>query len=86
MSGKETIELTSKGAWRAMKKVKHSDIRHIRVTAGTDTTILDSPINLNLRIIPRVFTAPFQAIGLVTSIFARMTRTKISLSIQSDQD
>jgi hypothetical protein len=86
MSNKETIELTSKGTWSTMKKVKNSDIRHVKVTTGEDTTILDSPMNFNLRIIPRVFTAPLQAVGLVASIFARMTNTKISLGLDNDKN
>ena len=62
MSNKETIELSSKGAWSAMRKVKNGDIQHLKVTRGEDTTLLDSPMNFNLHFIPRVFTAPLQAI------------------------
>ena len=86
MSKNDLIEIPSKGVWRAMKQVKNSDIHHLRISAGKDTTILDSPIRLNLRFIPKVFTAPLQAIGLVTSIFARMTNTQITLQIKNDQD
>ena len=86
MSNNKSIELPSKGTWSAMKKVKNSDIHHLKVITGGDTTIIDSPMNFNLRIIPRVFTAPFQAVGLVASIFAWMTNTKISLGLDSDKD
>lgn len=86
MSNKDSIELPHKGVWSAMKEVKNNDICHLKVTTGEDTTVIDSPIAFNLRIIPRVFTAPLQAVGLVTSIFARMTNTKITLGIENDKD
>jgi len=86
MSKKNLIEIPSKSVWGAMKEVKNRDIRHLKVTAGEDTTIIDSPIVFNLRFIPKEFTAPLQAVGLVTSIFARMTNTKITLQIKNDQD
>ena len=86
MSKEDLIEIPSKGVWRAMKDVKNSDIRHLKVTHGEDRMILDAPITFNLRFIPKVFTAPLQAIGLVTSIFARMTHTKISLHVNKERD
>jgi hypothetical protein len=86
MSNKNQVEFPSKGAWRAMKEVKNSDIRHLKVTVGDDMTVIDSPTAFNLRMIPKVFTTPLQAVGLVTSIFARMTRTKISLDIKNDNE
>ena len=81
-----SIEFPSKGVWRAMKEVKNRDIHHLRVTSGENTTILDSPVNLNLRWIPKMFTAPLLAVGLVTSIFARMTNTRIILNVKDDED
>lgn len=86
MSKKDLIEIPSKGVWRALNEIKNSDIRHLRISNGENTTIVDSPIGFNLRIIPRVFTVPFQAIGLVSSIFARMTNTKITLQVKNDND
>jgi hypothetical protein len=86
MSKKELIEIPSKGVWSAMKRVKNGDIRHLKITAGEDRMIIDSPISFNLRFIPRVFTAPLQAIGMVASIFTRMTNTKISLHVNKDHD
>ena len=86
MSDKNVIELPSKGVWSAMKEVKNSEIRHMKITAGKDTSVIDAPIALDLRCIPRVFTAPLQAIGLVTSIFTRMTKTKITLHVNHDND
>jgi len=85
MSKKDFIEITSKGVWSAMKEVKNRDIHNLKVTTGEETTIADSPIAFNLRFIPRVFTAPLQAVGLVTSIFARMTNTKITLHVENDE-
>ena len=86
MSNKDFIEIPSIGVWHAMKEVKNRDIRHLKVTSGENTTILDSPVTINLQIIPRIFTAPLQAVGLVTSIFARMTNTKITLHMKDDED
>jgi len=86
MSKHDLIEIPSKGVWRVMKEVKNSNIHHLKISAGKEATIVDSPIHFNLRFIPRVFTAPLQAIGLVTSIFARMTNIKISLQVKNDQD
>ena len=86
MSKIDLIEIPSKEVWSAMKEVKNRDIRHLKVTSGEDTTIIDSTIVFNLRFIPRVFTAPLQAIGYVTSIFARITNTKITLHVKDDND
>jgi hypothetical protein len=86
MSNKHIIELRSKGVWSAMKEVKNSEIRHLKVTTGEDTKIIDTPIAFNLRLIPRVFTTPLQAVGLVTSIFSRMTNTNITLEVNKDND
>lgn len=86
MSNKHSIELPSKGVWSAMKEVKNSEIRHLRVTSGKDRTVVDSPLAINLRFIPGVFTAPLQAAGLVASIFTRMTNTKITLEVSKDND
>ena len=85
MSKKSDYELPSQGTWRAMKTVKNSEISNLKVTAGDQTTIMDAPVSINFRWIPKVFTAPFQAIGLVTSIFARMTHTKIILQVKDDE-
>ncbi len=86
MTNKDFLEIPSKGVWRAMKEVKNRDIRHLRVTSGENATILDAPLRFNLRWIPKVFTAPLQAVGLVTSIFARMTNTKIIINVKDDED
>ena len=85
MSKKTNYELPSKGTWRAMKAVKNSEISNLKVTTGDSTTIIDAPVFLNFRWIPKMFTAPFQAIGLVTSIFARMTHTKIILQVKDNE-
>ena len=85
MSKNSDYELPSKGTWRAMKAVKNSEISNLKITAGDQTTILDAPVSVNFRWIPKVFTAPFQAIGLVTSIFARMTHTKITLQMKDHE-
>ncbi len=86
MSEKNLIQFPAKGIWRSIKAAKNQTINHLTVTAGKDTTIVDSPLSLNLRIIPRVFTAPLQAIGLVASMFARMLDTKITLQLDDDKD
>jgi len=86
MSKKDIYELPSKGAWRAMKEIKDRELYHLNVSTGEDTTILDAPLSLNLRWIPRAFTAPFQAIGLVTSIFARMLNTRINLHVKDNEE
>jgi hypothetical protein len=85
MSNKSDYELPSKGTWRAMKAVKNSELRNLKVTTGEKTTIIDAPVSINFRWIPKVFTAPFQAIGLVASIFARMTHTKITLQMKDHE-
>ena len=86
MPKKDYLELPSKGAWRAMKEIKERELSHLKVTTGIDTTILDSPVALDLRLIPKVFTAPFQAVGLVTSIFANMLNSKIALEMKEKDD
>ena len=85
MSNKTEYVLPSKGTWRAMKAVKNSELRNLKVSAGDRTTIIDAPVSINFGWIPKVFTAPFQAIGLVTSIFARMTHTKIILQVKDHE-
>lgn len=85
MSKKDIFELPSKDAWRAMKEIKDRELCSLKVTTCKETTIIDSPIAFNLRFIPRAFTAPLQAIGLVTSIFARMTNTKITLHVKDNE-
>ena len=84
MSEKNRIRIPDKGVWKSVKSVKNQKVNHLTVTAGEDTTIVDAPLTLNLRIIPRVFTAPMQAVGLVTSIFARMLNTRITLHLDDD--
>lgn len=69
-----------------MKEIKERELSHLKVTTGEDTTILDSPVDLGLRLIPKVFTAPFQAVGTVTSIFAHMLNTKITLGLEENDD
>ncbi len=86
MPKKEFVELPSKRAWRTMKEIKDREIRHLNVSIGENKTVLDSPLNLNLRYIPRMFTGPFQAVGLVTSIFARMFNTRITLQVKDDEE
>jgi hypothetical protein len=86
MPKKDVFELPSKGTWRDMKEVKDRKLRHLKVTTGDNTTILDSPFAFNFRFIPKVFTAPFRAVGLVTSIFARLTNTKISLHMKDNEE
>jgi len=85
MSKRTDYELPSKGTWRAMKAVKNSELHNLKVTTDDNTTILDAPVSINFRWIPKMFTAPFQAIGLVTSIFARMTHTKIILQVKDHE-
>jgi hypothetical protein len=86
MSEKNHIQIPDKGVWNSVKSAKNQKVNHLMVTAGEDTTIVDTPLAINLRIIPRVFTAPLQAVGLVTSIFARMLNTKITLHLNDDKD
>lgn len=86
MPKKDVFELPSKGTWRAMKEVKDRELCHLKVTTGEHTTILDSPVVLNFRLIPKIFTAPFRAVGMVTSIFARMTNTKITLHVKENEE
>lgn len=86
MPKKDYLELPSKGAWWAMKEIKERELSHLEVTTGEDTTILDSPVALDLRLIPKVFTAPFQAVGLVTSIFAKMLNTRVTLGVKENDD
>jgi len=69
-----------------MKEIKDRELSHLKIATGEDTTILDAPLSLDLRWIPRVFTAPFQAIGLVTSIFARMLNARITLHVKDDEE
>lgn len=69
-----------------MKDAKSQDVKHVTVTTGDDTTLIDTPIFLNLRLIPKVFTAPLQAVGLVTSIFARMLNTQITVQLNDDKE
>ncbi len=83
---KDIFELPSKGAWRDMKEVKNRELCHLKVTTGEDVTILDSPVTLDFRLIPKIFTAPFRAVGLVTSIFARMTNTKLTLHVKDNEE
>lgn len=71
-------------AWKTMREVKDSEISGISVTAGEEATLIDLPLKLNLKIIPRVFTKPFQAIGLVSSIFSRMLGLQINLYAADD--
>ena len=85
MPKKDYVELPSTSAWRAMKEIKERELRHLNVSIGENKTILDAPLRLNLRYIPRVFTAPLQAVGLVTSIFARMLNTRITLHVKDDE-
>ena len=86
MPNKHNIELPSKGIWSDMREVKNREIRHLKITAGEEKTVVDLPMTLDLRIIPRIFTAPFQALGLVTSIFTRMTNTKIRLQVNGEDE
>lgn len=86
MTEKNRVQFPDKGAWNSVKSVKNQKVNHLTITAGEDTTVVDMPLVLNLRIIPRVFTAPIQAIGLVTSMFARMLNTRITLSLDDEQD
>ena len=86
MSNKNIIEFPSKCIWRSIKDAKNQTIRHLEITTWDNTTIVGTPMGFNLRIIPRIFTAPLQAIGLVTSIFAQMTNTKISLQLNNDKE
>jgi hypothetical protein len=86
MPNKDIFELPSKRAWRDMKEVKDRELCHLKVTTGDNATILDSPVTLNFRLIPKVFTAPFRAVGLVTSIFTRMTNTKLTLYVKDHEE
>jgi hypothetical protein len=86
VSNEDFVELPSKNVGNDMKKIKNSDIRHLKVTVGENTTVIDSQTAFNLRMIPRVFTAPLKAVGLVTSIFARMTNTKITFGLKDVND
>ena len=67
MSEMNRVQFPDKDIWRAVKAVKSQTINHLTVTTGEDMTVVDTPLTMNLRIIPKVFTAPLQAIGLVTS-------------------
>lgn len=69
-----------------MKDAKNRTTKHVNIKIGETTPVLDAPLALNLRIIPRVFTAPFQALGLVVSIFARITHSRITLEIKDDEN
>ena len=86
MSSKNLIEFPSKGIWRSIKGARDRTIRHVEITTRDNIKVVDSPVGLDLRIIPRVFTAPLQAIGLVTSIFAKMTNNKISMQLENDEE
>ena len=86
MPKKDTFELPLKDAWGAMKEVKDCELCHLKVTTGEHTTILDSPVALNLRLIPKIFTAPFRAAGMVISILTRMTNTKITLHLKDNEE
>jgi len=83
---RDIYEFPSKGAWRAMKEIKDRELYHLNISTGVDTTILDTQLSLNLRWIPRIFTAPFQAVGLVTSIFARTLNTRITLHVKDNEE
>lgn len=86
MPKKDFVKLPSKDAWRAMREIKNREVRHLNISIGENKTVLDSPLTINLRYIPRMFTAPFQAIGLVTSILARMFNTRITLQMKEDKE
>jgi len=86
MSEKNRIQIPDKGVWSSIKSAKNQKVKHLTVKAGEDTTIIDAPLALDLRIIPKVFTAPLQAVGLVTSIFARMLNTNITLHLNDDKE
>jgi len=86
MSEKNRVQIPDKGIWSSIKHAKNQKVKHLTVRTGEDTTIIDAPITLDLRIIPKVFTAPLQAIGLVTSIFARMLNTNITLHLNDDKE
>jgi len=86
MSEKNRVKFPDKEVWSSVKSAKSQKINHLTVTAGENTTIIDAPLTLNLRVIPKVFTAPLQAIGLVTSIFARMLNAKIILHLNDDKE
>ena len=84
MTKKDYVELPSKEVCRAIKKAKNRDLCRLKIAAGKDTIIVDFLSGFNLRMIPSIFTAPLQAVGLVASIFARMTNTKITLCLRND--
>jgi hypothetical protein len=86
MPEKDFYEFPSKGAWRDMKEIKDRELSHLNVSTSENKTILDSPMTLNLRFIPKAFTAPFQAVGLVTSIFASTLNTKITLHVKDNEE
>ena len=86
MPEKNLVEFPAKDTWKSVKDARNQQINHVTVTAGKDSRIVDAAVAFDLRIIPRVFTAPLQAIGLVTSIFARMLNTKITLHLNNDKD
>jgi len=86
MSEKNRVKFPDKEVWSSVKSAKSQKINHLTVTADENTTIIDAPLTLNLRVIPKVFTAPLQAIGLVTSIFARMLNAKIILHLNDDKE
>ena len=86
MSEKNRIKFPDNGVWSSIKSAKNQKVTHLTVKTGEDTTIVDAPITLDLRIIPKVFTAPLQAIGLVTSIFAGMLNTNITLHLNDDKE
>jgi hypothetical protein len=86
MSEKNRIHFPDKGIWSSIKSVKSQKVNHLTVTTGEDMAIIDTPLAFDLRLIPRVFTAPLQAIGLVTSIFARMLDTNITLYLNDDKE
>lgn len=86
MSDQNSIEFPSKGIGRKIKETRNRKIQRLNVSVSDDTTVFDAPVVFDLRIIPKVFTAPLEAIGGVTSIFARMTGTRISLQLEDDQE
>jgi hypothetical protein len=86
MPQKDNVDLPSRNIWRELRETKNREIQHLRISRGDDTTIVDTPMAINFRWIPKILTAPFQAIGLVTSIFARMTNTSITLEMNNEDD
>ena len=86
MSEKNRIQFPDNGVWSSVKSAKNQKVKPLTVKAGKDITIIDAPLALDLHIIPKVFTAPLQAIGLVTSIFARILNTNITLHLNNDKE